>query len=143
MKTHTLHIDSTIEYMVAFEKDEEVTKGLLQFALRNNVTAGRFSAIGAFRSVTLGYFDVDKMDYNRITLDEQVEVVSLVGNVALHDDTPKVHPHVVVATSDARAFGGHLLEGIVRPTLEVMFTQFPGELHRETDKEYGIPLLKL
>ena len=94
--------------------------GLVEFARQNRLGAGHFTAIGAFRDVTLGYFDWEKKDYKKIPVDEQVEVLSLIGDVALKDGEPKVHAHVVVGRSDGSTRGGHLLEAHVRPTLEVI-----------------------
>jgi predicted DNA-binding protein with PD1-like motif len=39
--------------------------------------------------------------------------------------------------------GGHLLEGHVRPTLEVILTQSPGHLERQFDEQSGTALIRL
>ena len=44
-------------------------------------------------------------------MSEQVEVLSLIGDVALKDGEPKVHAHVVVGRSDGSTRGGHLMDG--------------------------------
>jgi predicted DNA-binding protein with PD1-like motif len=54
-----------------------------------------------------------------------LEAVSLVGDVALTNGEPQVHAHVVVARSDGSAYGGHLLEAHVWPTLEVVLVETP------------------
>jgi uncharacterized protein len=75
---------------------------------------------------------------------EQVEVLSLVGNIARDEDgEPKVHAHVVLGRSDGTTRGGHLLEGRVRPTLEVVLTETPEHLRRKTDEETGLPLISI
>jgi predicted DNA-binding protein with PD1-like motif len=91
----------------------------------------------------LGYFDWQRKDYRRIAIEEQVEVLNLTGNVALADGKPKLHPHIVVGKADGSAHGGHLLEGHVRPTLEVVVTESPAHLQRRSDPETGLPLLAL
>jgi uncharacterized protein len=96
-------------YALIFETGDEVAGGLLDFARRNHLAGSHFTAIGAFSDVTLGYFDWAKKEYKKIPIREQVEVVSLVGDIALKDGEPKVHAHVVVAKSDGTAHGGHLL----------------------------------
>ena len=103
----------------------------------------RFTAISALADVTLGYFDWDKKDYLKIPLREQVEVLSLVGDVAWDEKTgPKVHAHVVVGRSDGTTRGGHLLEAHVRPTLEVVLVESPGHLQRRHDPESGLALIR-
>jgi predicted DNA-binding protein with PD1-like motif len=91
----------------------------------------------------LGFFDMDRRDYERIAVDEQVEVLTLVGNVALQDGRPKLHPHVVLGRRDGSAIGGHLLEARVRPTLEIMLTESPRHLRRSIDDSTGLPLIDL
>ena len=95
--------------------------------------------------MTLGYFDWEKKDYQpRSRVREQVEVLSLVGDVALDEGgKPKVHAHVVVGRSDGTTRGGHLLEGHVRPTLEVMLVESPAHLRRRHDPESGLALIRL
>jgi len=72
-----------------------------------------------------------------------VEVVSLIGDVALDKDEPKVHAHVVVGKSDGTAYGGHLLEAYVRPTLEVVLVESPVHLRRRVDQDAGLALIDL
>jgi hypothetical protein len=126
---------------LVFDEGEEVAAGLLQFAEAENITAARFTAIGALSHAVLGFFDLAKRDYRRIEISEQVEVLSLIGNFALHGAKKKTHAHIVLGKSDGTAHGGHLLEGRVRPTLEVIIVESPGWLQREIDEKTGLPLL--
>jgi uncharacterized protein len=86
---------------------------------------------------------MQKGDYKHIPIDEQVEVVSLVGNVARGDDGPRLHAHVVVGRKDGAAYGGHLLEAVVRPTLEIVLVETPARLRRRTDPSTGLALIDL
>jgi predicted DNA-binding protein with PD1-like motif len=117
--------------------------GLVAFARENRLGGSRFTAIGAFRDVTLGYFDWDSKSYKKIPVAEQVEVLSLVGDVALKDGDPNVHAHVVVGRSDGTTRGGHLVEAHVRPTLEVILTESPEHLRKQVDEETGLALIRL
>jgi uncharacterized protein len=76
-----------------------------------------------------------------IAVSEQVEVLSLVGNIAVKGAAPTVHAHVVVGKADGTAHGGHLLEAYVRPTLEVMVEESPQHLKRTFDAVTGLALL--
>lgn len=143
MQVKQLSTGAERSFAVVLDSGEEVVDCLLSFARRHDVDAASFTALGAFRDVTLGFFDLDEKDYQRIPIDEQVEVVSFVGNFATKDGEAKLHPHVVVAKRDGRAYGGHLLEGHVRPTLEVVVTDEPSHLRRATDPETGLPLIQL
>src|SRR5262245_37400405 len=95
-------------FVLVFDKGEEAVAGLREFAREANLTAAHLSAIGAFSDVVLGFFDLEQKSYHKIPIREQVEVLSLLGNVAQHQGKPKVHAHVVVGKRDGSAHGGHL-----------------------------------
>ena len=143
MKTKLIHDDGEKTFAIVFDKGDEVASGLLAFAKENKLSASHFTAIGAFERVTQGFFERERKDYKRISIDEQVEVLSLVGDIALDGDEPKVHAHVVVGKRDGTAHGGHLLEARVWPTLEVILVESPRHLRRELDKETGLALISL
>jgi len=130
-------------FALVFDSGDEVVAGLRAFAKEANLTAARLTAIGAFRDVTLGFFDPDRKEYDKTVLKEQVEVLSLLGNVAIHEGKPTVHAHVVVGKRDGTAHGGHLLEAHVRPTLEVIVVESPKHLYREHDDETGLALIRI
>lgn len=142
MKAKVLHAAGERTIALVFETGDEPMEGLLDFAKREGLTSGHFTAIGAFEEATLGYFDWSQKDYIRIQIREQVEVLSLVGDVALEGNTPKVHAHVVVGKRDGSAHGGHLLEARVRPTLEVILVQPPGHLRRRFDARSKLALIE-
>ncbi len=136
--------DGRRTFAVVFDTGDEVTEGLLDFARQHSVGGAYFTAIGALRDVTLGYWRWETKDYARIPLREQVEVLSLAGNVALAPDgAPKVHAHVVVGKRDGSCVGGHLLEARVRPTLEVILEESPEHLRKRHDEETGLALIDL
>lgn len=130
-------------YVLAFDKDDEFVSRLKQFAQDAHLQGSAFTGIGAFKQATLGFFDREEMDYREIPVDEQVEVLSLVGNIALNDGEPKVHAHVVVGDKNGRTRGGHILEAHVWPTLELVVTESPKPLQRHTDEETGLALIDL
>lgn len=129
-------------WALIFQAGEEAMAGLRDFAKAHRLAGSHFTAIGAFREATLAYFDWERKEYKRIPVREQVEVVSLVGDVALAPDgSPKVHAHVVLGRRDGTALGGHLIEAHVRPTLEVTLTEEPKHLRRRPDPQSGLALI--
>ena len=130
-------------YVLTFYTGDELAAGLKQFASEQNLGGSSFKAIGAFSSVRLGWFDWEAKEYRpSVAFDEQVELVSLIGDVALKDGQPQVHAHVVVAKSDGSAHGGHLMEAHVRPTCEVVLIESPARLHKRVDPESGLALIR-
>jgi predicted DNA-binding protein with PD1-like motif len=143
MKATMLAAGEERTFALIFDTGDEVVAGLQQFAVEQHLTASRISAIGAFNGVTLGFFDWDTKDYRRIPVDEQVEVVALLGDIALGDDGPIIHAHAVIGRSDGTTRGGHLLSGVVRPTLEVLVEESPTHLRRRSDPVSGLPLIDI
>src|ERR1700751_694476 len=130
-------------YALIFNTGDEVVAGLRAFAEEEHLAASHFTAIGAFNNVTLGYFDWEKKDYIKIPISEQVEVLSLVGDIAVNEGQPNIHAHAVLGKRDGSTCGGHLIEAEVRPTLEVILTESPAHLERRFDKEAGLALISL
>ena len=144
MKSKLIQDGQEKAFALVFDTGEEVVAGLLQFARDRQLAGAHLTAIGAFERVTLGFFDVAKKDYKKIEIHEQVELMSLVGNIAQDDSGhPKLHAHVVVGKSDGTAHGGHLLDASVRPTLEVVVVEASQHLRRRTRGEFGLALLDL
>jgi predicted DNA-binding protein with PD1-like motif len=130
-------------YALVFDKGDEFLTELQAFALEKRLIGSHFTAIGAFREATLGYFDRSQMDYKEIPVPEQVEVLSLVGNIAYNEGQPKIHAHVVLGKADGTAVGGHILSATVWPTLELVVEESPAHLRRKSDSETGLALLDM
>jgi predicted DNA-binding protein with PD1-like motif len=142
MKTALLHEHEGLRtFAMVLETGDEAIRALTSFATEHRVKATQFTAIGAFSRVVVAYFDWTTKEYRHVPIDEQVEVLSLVGDISLEGATPKVHAHVVLGKADATAHGGHLIEGHVRPTLEVVLTEAPRHLHRRFDRVSGLNLI--
>jgi predicted DNA-binding protein with PD1-like motif len=129
-------------YVLIFDTGDELAAGLKKFAKEQSLTGSSFKAIGALNSVKLGWLNWETKKYETaVGLEEQVELLSLIGDIALKDGDPQVHAHVVIGRRDGTAHGGHLLEGTVRPTCEVVLTESPEHLRKEMDEESGIALI--
>lgn len=131
------------QYVLRLEAGEELMSTLCGFVESQDIGGAYFVAFGAFSRVSLRYFDMESKEYLPNEVDRQVEVVSLMGNVARQDGRPKLHIHGAFGDREARTYSGHVAEGIVRPTLEVFLTRLEGQLHREKDPETGLDLLAL
>jgi uncharacterized protein len=133
--------DRPSTFVVILEPGEEAMSTLTAFARDQSLTASQVTAIGGFERVVVGYFDRDRREYQPIPIRRQVEVLSLVGDIVGDGDDLKLHAHVVVGQSDGSAHGGHLMEAIVWPTLEVVITETPTHLRRRFDPKTGAALI--
>lgn len=143
MKYRLLNNDKQKTFAVILDSGEEVMESIKKFAAKQKLKASQFNAIGAFSKVTVGFFDFSISDYKKIDINEQVEVLSITGDISLYENEIQIHAHIVVGKQDATAHGGHLFGGIVHPTLEIILTESPAYLQRQMDKDSGLPLIKI
>ncbi|HEY1794222.1 MAG TPA: PPC domain-containing DNA-binding protein [Opitutaceae bacterium] len=142
MKTRLLSSsEGRREWALVMDAGDEAVAELAAFARGNALGAAHFTGIGAFSGLTVAWFDLGARKYRPVRLPEQVEVLSLVGDVARGKDGPSVHAHVCVAKRDATAHGGHLLEARVQPTLEVILVESPSHLVKTFRPEVGLALI--
>jgi len=144
MQSKLLHeSDGQRTFAVIIETGDEVLSSLQEFVRRENIHTATLTAIGALSSAVLNYFNWEKKEYEKIPVREQVEVATLIGDVA--DDPkgrPTLHIHIVLGTRNGSAKAGHLGEGHVRPTLEVIVTESPAHLRKVKDDETGLALIR-
>jgi uncharacterized protein len=131
-------------WIAVLQEGEEAKQSLLEIAKKEKIEDASFVALGAFAKATVAYFDWQKKKYLDIPVDEQVEVITLVGDI-VPDETGKasLHAHTVLGRRDGSTRGGHLQEGHVRPTLEITITETPAHLTRRKHAELGLALIEV
>ncbi len=130
--------------IVVLDTGEEAFSTLTRFANESGISGASLTAIGAFENAVVGWFDFATKSYKKIKVDEQCEVLSAIGDIAIGDDgKASLHVHVVLGLADGTTRGGHLLEGKVRPTLEVVLEEASAGLRRRKRPELGIALIDL
>jgi uncharacterized protein len=143
MKYKVVEDADVVTYVVVCDPGDEAVAALTQFARAERLEAAQITAVGAFEHATVGWFDRAARDYRRIPVSEQCEVLSLLGDVAEGQDGPILHMHTVLGLPDGTTRGGHLLEGKVFPTLEVVVTETPATLRKVLRPDIGIALIDL
>lgn len=133
--------DGRRTWVLVMDKGDEAFEQVSGFAQSQRLTAASLTAVGAAKAVTLGYFDPEIMDYRLTDVEEQMEVLSFLGDIATKDDSPALHAHLVLGRKDSSTIGGHLKKLIVWPTLEVVLTETPAHLRKVVDPETGLALI--
>ncbi|MES2219961.1 MAG: DUF296 domain-containing protein [Acidobacteriota bacterium] len=128
-------------YAVIFGAGDEILGGLTQFAEEHRISAARITGIGSIHNGTLAWLNPDTKKFRMNHIDQQAEVLSLLGDIAMYQGKPVVHVHMVVGFSDGTAHGGHLVEAHVWPTLEVIVTAYPRPLYKKYDPQKGIAVI--
>lgn len=135
------HGKGSIDYAVIFREGDDPYAGLTEFAAQHRIHSAHFTGIGALRDARLGFYDDARKMYRVIPIDSQVEVVSLIGDIAELNGKPAVHMHCVVSFPDGHTLGGHFLSAHVRPLLEVFVTADPVTLTKKHDAATGLSLM--
>lgn len=144
MKSRVMATENSKTFVVVLDPGEETLKALAAFAIENSIAGASLTAIGAFKEATVGWFDFEAKDYQRIPIRVQSEVLSAIGDVAEDEHgNPSVHIHVVLGLPDGSTRGGHLLDGIVNPTLEIVLVETSKDLRRRKRPDLGIALIDL
>lgn len=143
MKFQTVTEGDELTYVVVLDEGEEAVEALTSFARDQRLAAAQLTAVGAFSGAVLGWFDRQTQECRRNRIDEQCEVLSVLGDVALDDGQSALHIHCVVGLSDGTTRGGHLLEGYVSPTLETVVRESPAQLRKTMRPEIGLALIDI
>lgn len=93
-------------YIAVLEPGDEAVGTLARLIGELGLSTAQVTAVGAFQSAVVGWFDREARDYRRIPVDQQCEILSLVGDVAQGPDGPVLHAHVVLGLPDGTTRGG-------------------------------------
>lgn len=149
MKVKQVAGGATLTYVAVLDADEEAFSALSDWAASQQISAAQVTAVGAFEGAIIGWFDRAARDYRRIHVGQQCEVLSLIGDIAVAPGAdgspgqPQPHLHAVLGLEDGTTRGGHLLEGHVWPTLEVVIREAPAELRKTNRPDVGLALIDL
>jgi predicted DNA-binding protein with PD1-like motif len=131
----------TRDYQLVLEPRAEIMATLDDFVLRGGYKAAHFVGLGACSDAIIGYYDPAARDYRRTPYQQQMEIVSLIGDAAPSDGSAGLHAHIGLAFADGTMHGGHLLEAHAYPTLELLVTVSPTPLTRKHDNAFNLDLI--
>ncbi|TXT64702.1 MAG: hypothetical protein BAJALOKI1v1_530010 [Promethearchaeota archaeon] len=140
----TIHTELNRVIVARVYPDEDLIESITQVVLQSDITSGSINVIGALKKYTLGYFDIKKKEYKLHSFEEDVELISCMGNIAFKDGKPIIHLHCIVGREDYSVMGGHLGQpSIISVTGEVIIHETTTPLLRENDPRFNLSLLKL
>ena len=123
---------------------EDVLDSITKLVKEHQIKAGLINLIGALNKITIGYYDIDSKQYNLKTLNEDVELISCMGNVSYKDEEPLIHLHIALGRGDYSIIGGHLSQpSIISVTAEVYIYEIAQKLKRSVDPDTNLSLLDL
>ena len=131
-------------YILRLEQGDDVLKTMKDFAEKQRIRAGFFEGIGSLYRAKLGHYDFQETKtYKYQTLEEDLEILTLSGNVSRMGAEALPHAHVTLGRRDFSVIGGHLEQGSLANMVELNLARLPGNLEKAKDSKVGLNLLQL
>jgi len=128
-------------YIFKLDKGDDLLAALQEFCHDNQIKCGIIAGLGAVDCATYSYYDQKKRKYNKFTVNQELEVLNLTGNVSLMEEKPMVHAHVIFADNEGKTQGGHLMAGTRVFSCEVFVQELVGAPKmRKANKDTGLPI---
>src|SRR4051812_26942672 len=109
-------------YVLNAERGEELVGALLTFVGEREIAAATLTGLGAADNLELAYYNLAAKSYERHMIDEEVEILSLVSNLAELDGEKIFHIHGTFGKRDLSTFGGHVFSLRVSGACEIHLT---------------------
>jgi uncharacterized protein len=143
MKSGSLRQGHERMFVLMFEEGDELVSMLENFARKHKISGGQITGMGSLGDVTLGAFDWKNKRYKKtVEIRQQVQVLSLGGDIAQDKGRPRIVCHAVVAKQGGSVYGGHLMHAHVRPLLEVVIIEASQLYQRTYNHDSGLALLR-
>ena len=131
------------KYVLRLNRGEEVISSITELCKKENIKAGSVSGIGATQLVEAGFYNFNKKKYCGYCYHQNMEILSLLGNISTKDGEPYLHLHIVVLNDEGEASGGHLTKAVISVTGEIFIDSIDIDIDRQKDELTGINLMKL
>ena len=130
------------KYIVRLNVGEEIVESVKKFAQEENIRFGTVTGIGAINKAKIGLFNTETKEYQSTILEEDMEIISLAGNITEMNGEPYIHLHIALANSEHNVKAGHLNMAVISATGEIIIEAIDGYVDREFDDDIGLNLLK-
>lgn len=133
-------------YVIKLDLGEKIRGTLTKFLEQEKIQAGFLYGLGAVSQAEIAHYPLSEKRYNNQNFEGEFEVTNITGNIAMVENRPFLHMHITLGDrkeTGYKIFGGHLVEGTVAPTLELLLTALPGTITRKFDERTGLKLLDL
>ncbi|MCB1109612.1 MAG: DNA-binding protein [Chlamydiia bacterium] len=130
-------------FVLKLEPGEEFQETLREFVIKKRIPSAFFQGIGALSEIELGFFSLEKNDYERHSFGGHYELINANGNISDEMEGPFVHTHVTLSDEKCRPIAGHLFKGIVSVTAEIFLFPMDIALLRRPDPKLNFKGLEL
>jgi predicted DNA-binding protein with PD1-like motif len=128
-------------FLIKIEFKEKIIQSLKDFAQKNNIVSAVFYGIGALRWADIAFYDLENKRYLNKKFEENLEIISMLGNISTMNNSKVIHTHVCLGRNDYSTIAGHFNEGEAI-SCEIVMKKYKTVLEREKDEITGLNLLK-
>ncbi len=129
--------------IIRLERGEKIIETLKNFCSKNKIKCGYFFGLGALGEVELAHYIVETKKYTSKILKQPLEIVNMSGNIATMNNEFYLHCHITLSDEKMKAIAGHLKEGIISATCEIVLVNLSATINRKYDEFTGLNLLDL
>jgi len=130
-------------FMVRLDSGERVLETLKYFCAKNNIKCGYFFGIGSLDEAELAHYITRNKKYTFNKYKQPLEIVNLSGNIAAMNNEAYLHCHITLSDVEMETIAGHLKEGVVGATAEIVVIKLDAEIDRKYDENSGLNLMDL
>ena len=130
-------------YFIRLERGEKIIESLKNFCTKNKIKCGYFSGIGALNKAELAHYIVENKKYTSKILKQPLEIINMSGNITTMDKEVYLHCHITLSDEKMNAIAGHLKEGTISATCEIILVKLNAGINRKHNDFIGLNLLDL
>ena len=125
-------------HIIRLDPGEKIVASLLGYleGRQAEIPSGFISAIGAVLSCEIGWYSIPDDKYQTRIINENCEIIGIIGNFAWIDGKSVVHAHISLGKEDYSIVGGHLIEGTVSVTAEIYIHKAPIAVTRKQSDRF-------
>ena len=130
------------KYVLKVSVGEDVMVELKIFCQDQEIEAASFFAIGAAKEIQIAWYNIHKKEDVKRDIQQELEIVSLLGNVAIEGKETLVHAHGSFSDKNMQIMAGHVNKLVVGAACEIVLTKLEGKIEKTYDDETGLKLMK-
>tara|TARA_Y100001970_G_scaffold215055_1_gene263008 strand:+ start:33 stop:461 length:429 start_codon:yes stop_codon:yes gene_type:complete len=125
---------------ISLQTGDEIVESITDIFKEEKIYSGMINGIGAINKVQLGFYNLESKKYKKKYFNDDYELTSLMGNIALKDGNPFVHIHINMSDENFDVIGGHLFRAVTAASAEVIVLLDNQYIKRELDQKVGLYL---
>ncbi|MBR3770711.1 MAG: DNA-binding protein [Clostridium sp.] len=130
------------QIFVRLDRGEEIVAQLKMISEKEQIKLGSVNALGSVNDFTVGVFDTEEKKFYPNQFIGAYEITNLFGTITTKDGEYYSHLHMMVGDKKGQVFGGHLIQGVIAATCEMIITIMDGSVEREYKEEFQTNMVK-